>query len=157
MDQPGIGGRGARGAPCLRLHPLTQQRQGGEPLQGIGDAAEQACAVAALLGFGIQRLEAGQHLDLERFTGCHLGQPFGTAALAARGQVQVGQPAFALQRMHQAPGGIDQFARQGQLVQPCDLAALGGHQEVQGRFHAVAVFRMGTATSVPPAGRRLAG
>jgi hypothetical protein len=63
-----------------------------------------------------------------------IGQP-GTA----RGQVDVGQAAFALQRMDQPRNDAHQLAGEGKLLQLADFALARGDKKAESGFHRVAL------------------
>jgi hypothetical protein len=123
--------------------------QGVQRVQYPGNAAEQPRAVAALARRGVQLVKALAHrlFDLQAFGQLQapgIGQP-GTA----RGQVDVGQAALALQRMDQPRNHAHQLAGERKLLQLADFALARGDKKIESGFHRVA-WSM-AATTVPPA------
>jgi hypothetical protein len=91
--------------------------------------------VASLCGADVQPLELRAPFGLDLPRGTQLGTPRLVEARALRRQHHVGQPALALQAVHQPRGHVHQRGGVRQSLQAIDLAALGGQQKVQARFH----------------------
>src|SRR6188768_2099487 len=106
--------------------------QGREAVQGVqqaGDAAEEAGAVAHGAGLQVERVEGGAHLLFEALALLGLLQAFVGEAGAARAGEDVGEAAFALQRVREAADHVDQFAGVGQLLEFGNLALACGEEE----------------------------
>ena len=138
-DQPHIGLGGPLGCPFQRLDASAQAVECVQPVQHIGDAAEQAGTVAQPGRFGVQFVKAGAQLGLDLSALADLLMAHFAEPQALGAQEQVGQSPLALQAMHQAPGHVHQRAGQGELLQLGDFAAFGRQQKVQARFHVCGV------------------
>ncbi|MDT4822433.1 hypothetical protein FQZ97_556330 [compost metagenome] len=90
--------------------------------------------MAQVRGLGVQAVEAVAQIGLGGLAfGDLLAARLGEAG-ALGAQKQVGQPALALQAVHQPAGHVHQRAGERELAQRVDFAALGRDEEIEARF-----------------------
>ena len=118
-----IGPGGAVGVPGLGVELAAQRVQAVQALQHAGDAAEQARPMTGLGGAGVHALELGAPLGLDLARGADLRRARLGEALAHRTQVQIGEPALALQLVHQARAHVHQGGGEGQALQVISRSA----------------------------------
>ncbi len=144
-DQLDEGARAGVGLDAPRQHLGAQAGQGVQALQCVGDAAVETRAVADAAGAGVQAVQRGTQ---RRFAFAGAGDLFlqRFAELVTDTQPQVGQAAFALQRVDALAGAPDQRAGAHQLLQLVDLALPGGDEEGGAGSHA-GLSRKGCASA----------